>query len=255
MKFSINGTCLEVRNEIDEYNEIIFGRFSQFELSYDKPYNFLYFKKDKVEICLKDKCIVLNNKVIKTDIYTIICNVIAYLIDDEKNMLMHSVVVSKDNIGKLIIGNFGQGKTTLAKTFEEKGYEINSTDQTWLQIKDNKLYQILGSRFGLNKENTELLDFYNSNKKIKIEQIIRIVGLCDEGIVTFNGNNNKYHIIKNLAQFCNWNYNLPIFTDNLYLYDTNKYVKIFLENLSELEIPVLDVRGDKNKILEELGVR
>lgn len=254
MKYEINGRCLEVNNEIDEYTNIIFGRFSQFKNSYKSPDNFLYFKKDKVEICVNKKYKILNSKVIKTDIYPIICNVIASLINNENNMFIHSAVVSKKNIGKLIVGNFGQGKTTLAKAFTEKGYEINSTDQTWLQVKNKKLYQKIGSRFGLSTDNNELLEYKKSNKHVKIEQIIRIIGLCDNGYVQCNYNTNKYHRIKNLSQFCNWNCNMPIFTEDINLYNTNTFVKKFLENLAEAEVQVVDVRGDKNQILNELGV-
>lgn len=254
MKYKINGKCLEVTNEIEEFNDFIFGRFSQFEITNDKPDNFLYFKNNKVEMSINKQYKVLNNKVVKTDIYPIICNVIASLINNENNMFVHSVVVSKNNIGKLIVGNFGQGKTTLANAFTEKGYEINSTDQTWLQVKDGELYQKIGSRFGLSKNSSELLDSEKSKKEIKINQIIRIVGLCDNGETSFNYNSNMYHKIKNLSQFCNWNCTMPIFTENVTLYNTNTFVRMFLENLADTEIQFVDVRGDKTKILNELGV-
>ena len=254
MIYKINGNYLDVKNEIKEFENLIFGRFSQFEIADKKTKNILFFKKESVEICINGNYKVLNHKIVRTDIYPIICNVIAYFINDDKNIFMHSVVVSKDNNGTLIVGNFGQGKTTLAKTFEKNGYEVNSTDQTWLQIKDNALYQILGSRFGLKKENVELLENEKARRNVKIQRIIRIVGLCDKGETSCNYNYNVYHRVKNLSGFCNWHYTMPIFTDDIELYNTNILVKTFLKNLSEIKIEYIDIRGDKIKILNELGV-
>ena len=254
MIYEIKGKYLEVLNEVKEYGEIIFGRFSQFEIVENKvTNNSLVFKEASVEINLDGNRKVLKNKIVKTDIYPIINNVIAYLVNDGNNIYMHSIVVSKNNIGILIVGNFGQGKTTLAEEFKKNKYEINSTDQTWLEIKENNIYQKLGSRFYVKEEKVELLEKNKVSKSIKIEKVIRILGICDNGKPVFNFNENKYHIIKNLSYFCNWNYVIPIFTDDVELYNTNLFVKEFLNKLAEMKIQFIDVRGDKTKIIEELG--
>ena len=120
MIYEIKGKYLEVLNEVKEYGEIIFGRFSQFEIVENKvTNNSLVFKEASVEINLDGNRKVLKNKIVKTDIYPIINNVIAYLVNDGNNIYMHSIVVSKNNIGILIVGNFGQGKTTLAEEFKK----------------------------------------------------------------------------------------------------------------------------------------
>lgn len=254
MIYEIKGKFLEVLNEVKEYDEIIFGRFSQFgKVENIVANNSLIFKETTIEINLNGNRKYLKNKIVKTDIYPIINNVIAYLVNDEKNIYMHSIVVSKNNIGILIVGNFGQGKTTLAEEFKKNKYEINSTDQTWLEIKDNNIYQKLGSRFDVKDGKVELLEKNMVSKSIKINKVIRILGICDEGNPVIKYTENKYHIIKNLSYFCNWNYMMPIFTDDVELYNTNLFVKDFLNKLAEMEVQFIDVRGDKTKIIEKLG--
>ena len=254
MIYKIKNELLEVINECKEYDEYIFKRFGQFEIITEEfTNNFLKFKTDSVEINLKGTYKILKNRIIKTDIYPIINNIIAYLINDENNILMHSIVVSKQGKGVLIVGEFGQGKSTLAKEFENNGYEINSTDQTWLEFKNGTIYQKLGSSFDIENGKIKILEQDKNLKNIKIEKIVRIIGLCDNGNTRININNNKYYIIKNLSSFCYWNYVMPIFTDDIELYNTNVFTKKFLKKITETKIINIDVRGDTVEILKELG--
>ena len=159
MIYKIKNLFLLVENQISEFDDIIYGRFSQFEQENEiKTDNYLKFNTNDVQIKINGQEKVLNSKIIKTDIYTIINNVISYIINDENNIYMHSVVVSNSKQGILIIGNFGQGKTTLANEFLKYGYKINSSDQTWLEIKDLQLNQVLGSRFYHENDNIKFLD-------------------------------------------------------------------------------------------------
>ena len=167
-------------------------------------------------------------------------------------MFVHSLVVSKGNNGILIIGEFGQGKSTFAKEFVNNGYEINSTDQTWLKFKENDLYQELGSSFDIENGKIKTLETKQYKKEIKINKIIRIVGLCDEGKTQIDVNNNKYYIVKNIAPFCYWSYMMPLFTDNVELYNTNTFVKSFLSKIAESKIFNFEVRGDKREIIKKL---
>lgn len=245
---------MEVLNEVKELDEYIFGRFSQFEeIKKEKATNYLKFKQNSVEILLEGHSKILNNRILKTDIYPIINNVIAYLINDSENIFIHAIVVSKNNKGVLIAGDFGQGKSTLATEFEKNGYEINSTDQTWLEEKDGKIYQKIGSSFDIKDEKVEILNKEKVLKNIQIKQIMRIAGICDNGNVSFNETTNKYYIIKNLAYFCNWSYSIPVFTDNVELYNTTIYTKQFLNKIIAANIKVFDARGDKKQIVKELG--
>lgn len=252
MIFEINNKCVEVISEIEEYDDLIYGRFSQFQKVSQKTDNYLVFKKDKVEICIDNTYKILNNKVIKTDLYVIINNLLSYLIDDSMNVLMHSVVVSKNNKGILITGDFGQGKTTLAKEFEKQGYEFNSTDQTWIEINNKKLYLKLGSKFDIENNQIRMLETNEINKRIKIDIILKIQGLCDNGKVVCNEINNEYYKVKNLANFCNWSWSMPIFTDNVELFNLNKASKEFLINMAKADVHIIEIRGDKIKIIDSI---
>lgn len=252
MIYKIKNTFFEVINYVKEYDDIIKGRFSQFEINNNvKADNYIKFNENNIEIKINNRQKKLNGRIIKTDIYPIINNCISYIINDVQNMFMHAVVVSKGENGILILGNFGQGKTTLAKEFVKNGFELNSTDQTWVRIKNNYLYNELGSTFDIVEGKIEYNN--NFNKKVKITKIIRIVGLCNKGDTNIIINNNKFYNIKNLAQFCNWNYTMPIFTDDIELYNTNIYVKQFLNNLTDLSLDILDVRGNKEEIYNKVG--
>lgn len=253
MIYKIKDEYLEVINYCNEYDEYIFKRFSQFEIVTNKEINnYLRFNETSVEININGDYKILKNRIVKTDIYPIINNVIAYIINDKSNMFVHSLVVSKGNNGILIIGEFGQGKSTFAKEFVNNGYEINSTDQTWLKFKENDLYQELGSSFDIENGKIKTLETKQYKKEIKINKIIRIVGLCNEGKTQIDINNNKYYIVKNIAPFCYWSYMMPLFTDDVELYNTNTFVKSFLSKIDESKILNFEVRGDKREIIKKL---
>lgn len=253
MIYKIKDEYLEVINYCNEYDEYIFKRFSQFEIVTNKEINnYLRFNETSVEININGDYKILKNRIVKTDIYPIINNAIAYIINDKSNMFVHSLVVSKENNGILIIGEFGQGKSTLAKEFVNNGYEINSTDQTWLKFKENDLYQELGSSFDIENGKIKTLETKQYKKEIKINKIIRIVGLCNEGKTQIDINNNKYYIVKNIAPFCYWSYMMPLFTDDVELYNTNTFVKSFLSKIDESKILNFEVRGDKREIIKKL---
>lgn len=251
MIYKIKDCFLEVKNQISEFDDIIYGRFSHFEkIEGLKTNNYLNFNLNNVQIKINGEEKILNARVVKTDIYTIINNVISYIINDESNIYMHSVVVSNSKQGILIIGNFGQGKTTLGNEFLKYGYKINSMDQTWLEIKDLQMYQVLGSRFYCESGKIKFLDNLSSNKKVKIDKIIRIVGLCDNGTMSINEENNLYHKIKQISNYCNWTNITPIFTDEITLYDIRRFTKQFLLQMPKVQL--FNIRGDKEEIVRKI---
>lgn len=259
MIFNIKNQFIDVMNDCKEFSEYIYGRFKHFDndnINKNQEVkhlnNYLKFNKDNVEILVNQKKLLLKNEVLKTDIYPIINNVIAFLINDENNIYVHSVTVSKNNNGVLILGDFGQGKSTLSKAFENNGYEINSTDQTWIEFNNGKLYQKLGSSFDIENGKIKYLDIKNCKKNIEIKKIIRIAGICDNGDICIKENQNKAHFIKNIATYCNWSYVMPIFTDDVELYNTNLYVKEFWKKINMNNTQCYDVRGDKNEIVKKV---
>lgn len=251
MIYKIKNCFLEVKNEINEFDDIVYGRFSQFEkVENINTYNYLKFNLNDVQINVNGNKKILKSRVVKTDIYTIINNVISLIINDENNIYMHSVVVSNSNHGILILGNFGQGKTTLANEFLKCGYKINSTDQTWLVRKSAQIYQVLGSRFYCENKEIKFLDKSNSKERVKIDKIIRIVGLCDNGDISIKEQDNLYHKIKQVSDYCNWTNITPIFTDDITLYDVGKYTKNFLLQMQDVQF--FNIRGNKEEIVKKL---
>lgn len=251
MIYKIKNIFLSVENQLSEYNDIVYGRLSQFEQKNEiKTDNYLKFNANDVQIKINGKEKILKSKIIKTDIYTIINNIISYIINDENNIYMHSVVVSNSKQGILIVGDFGQGKTTLANEFIKYGYKINSSDQTWLEIKNFQLNQALGSRFYCENNNIKFLNKTDIKQKVKIDKIIRIVGLCDNGTISINEQDNFYYKIKQMSDYCNWTNITPIFTDNVCLYDIQKFTKTFLLKISNIKL--YNIRGSKCEIIKKL---
>ena len=58
----------------------------------------------------------------------------------------------------------------MANEFLKYGYKINSSDQTWLEIKDLQLNQVLGSRFYRENDNIKFLDNTDIKQKVRIDK-------------------------------------------------------------------------------------
>ena len=87
MIYKIKDCLLDVESEVSEYDEIIYGRFSQFDkIENVETDNYLKFNTNSVQIRIKEQEKNLNKRVVKTDIYTIINNVISTIINDKENM-------------------------------------------------------------------------------------------------------------------------------------------------------------------------
>ena len=254
MIYKIKDVSLEVICKIKEFEELVYGRFSQFEKIDRKDQdNYLKISKEKIEIKIGNQKKELNGVVLQTDLYTVINNVLSFIIDDENNIYMHSVVVSNKNKGLLILGNFGQGKTTLANEFVKNDFKINSTDQTWLKIENNTFIQVLGSRFYIEDGKIKYISKNDSDKKVNIDEIIRIVGLCNNGDLTISKPKNIFSKVKQISDYATWSYNSVLFTDDIELYNINEKIKPFLMKLEQ--IPLYNVRGDKRSVVKNVYER
>lgn len=250
MVYKIKDCLLEVNNEIYEFEELIHGRFSQFEIVKEtEPDNYLKFTEIGVYVKIKGIEKELKGKVIKTDIYVIINNILAFIINDKNNIYIHSVSISNKNQGTLIVGSFGQGKTTLAKEFIKYGYEINSTDQTWLKVVNGNLIQMLGSKFYIENERIKYIKNESVKKKIKINKIIRIIGVCDNGITDIIEQSDNIYRVKQIADYCNWTNITPLFTSDIELYDIKGNTKYFWLQINN-NLSFFNVRGDKREIVK-----
>ena len=244
MTININGKIINVESSYD----IVFERLKQFEISNENTDNKLIINENYILIKVDDKFIEINEKVNTTDIYPIVNNLIAYSINDKNNLYIHSVIVSKNNKGIMILGEFNSGKSTLANAFKEKGYVINSADQTW--IYNDKL--VLGSRINVVNNEIAYLSDELTNKHVKIDKIIIIKGICENGKVHIEKLENDKHYIKNIFKYANWHYDMPLLTKYTKLIDTGENI---IEFLKSTKIPTYTVRGDGNKIVEVIDDR
>lgn len=239
MTININGKIINVESSYD----IVFERLKQFEINNENTNNKLIINENYILIKIDDKLIEINEKVNTTDIYPIVNNLIAYSINDKNNLYIHSVVVSKNNEGIMILGEFNSGKSTLANAFKEKGYVINSADQTW--INNDEL--VLGSRINVVNNEKTYLGEELTNKHVKIDKIIIIKGISTNGKTTIQKLQNNNHYIKNIFKYANWHYDMPLLTKYTKLIDTGENI---IEFLKSTKIPTYTVRGDENKIVE-----
>ncbi|MEG1821285.1 MAG: hypothetical protein RR201_03500, partial [Malacoplasma sp.] len=98
--------------EIEEYSEIISKWFKMFDLASDKNFkNYIKIYKEKTIYCINESENEINGKIIHTDLYPLLYNIIANIINNKNNMLLHSTVLWYNNKEILVLGDFGSGKT------------------------------------------------------------------------------------------------------------------------------------------------
>ncbi len=244
--YIINKKKLYVYCEIKEYCQQLNNWLSTYDVVSTQKYNsYIMIFSDKVvwNTGNGEKSI---NKVIKqTDLYPLFYNVIANIILDNSDILLHSAVFCYNNKGVLVVGDFNSGKTALCLKALKKNMKVISADQTHLSYDNNKMIVKQGSSYmKINKNNAFFLE--KENIKIEINLIINLVGLCDNGILSFSLINNKDHIIKKMFKFCTWHSDIPLFTTNMSLEIDKSKIKRWLNNI---DIPFYDVRGDTEKII------
>lgn len=249
--FKIKNNNLLIDNSIIEYDDIITKRLLSFDEIDEKSNieNHIIINQEFTNIIIKNKTIVINQKLIKTDIYTILNNVISNLINDDSNIFLHSSVISHNDKGILILGDFDTGKTTLCIDSQELGFEVNSADQTWLKKKNNDLYLELGSKYMVFNQEETILNNNNVNKKIKIEKILILKGICDKGIVNIKKLDNNIHKYKNISKYATWNAREMLVSDDVLLFLNFLHIKEFLLNINT---DVYNVRGDSKAIIKVL---
>jgi DNA replication protein DnaC len=248
-----NGRYLEVINRIKEYEDKVECRLTSLNEVHspkERIENLLEITPEYTLIKMGNKEYKINKKLLKTDIYTIISAMIAMISSDENNAFMHSMVVSKNNKGILLLGTFGQGKTALALEMEKEGFEINSSDQTHLLIKDNKLFMKRGSRYLKCEEGIRFLDENKTNKILEIESIMLLYGLCDEGSYKKIKVEDENYIIKKVFPFLNWWTVTPLITDSSIVLENIKYKEMFnfIKKITNMKKDVFILRGDKHEI-------
>lgn len=253
MIYKINKEYIKIDCKLPEYKKNITDKLSMFELVNDNENkevkNQIIFQKKITQTIRNNNIFNIKGYLQKTDIYPLIYNYLSHFINDETNLLIHSTLISKNNNGILILGNFGQGKTMLANYLELNDYEINSSDQTWIRITNKGLQSIKGSRQLIYNSNYSLMPKENCSKNIIIKEIILLYGLCENGKYFEKNIDIESHYIKNIYQFASWHSSIPLLTNNELLFDSNSKTLLFLKQLWEKNIPLKIVKGSSENIL------
>lgn len=84
----LNNTSLLIKNTIEEYDEIIENRIMMFDESNNYE-NSILIENDKTIIDIIGKKEVINGKLVHTDLYQLINNVISNLINNETNIYIY----------------------------------------------------------------------------------------------------------------------------------------------------------------------
>ena len=246
--YLINNKKLLVLCEIKEYEDIIKKRLLLLEETTINNYDYsIEIYNDKTIIKL-DNITTINGKLLHTDIYPILFNTISNIVNDNNNILIHSVVLSHKNVGYLVVGDFGSSKTTLCIEALKNNFTIVSTDQTIISNSNNRINCKYGSRYmKIDKNNEKIVEHNNIN--IEIKYIINLMGCCDNGKTDIIKVHDKEIVIKTLFKYCTWHSNIPLFTDNHILNIDRIKIKNWLQ---KLKIPLYNVRGDLKQIIEEI---
>ena len=240
----LNNTSLLIKNTIEEYDEIIENRITMFDESNNYE-NSILIENDKTIIDIIGKKEVINGKLVHTDLYQLINNVISNLINNETNIYIHSSVIRNDNNTIMILGDFNTGKTTLCREAEKNGYKILSADQSWLQYNTNlELHK--GSLYMAYSDTYEIIDKIKEN--IKIDKILLLLGIND-GTLKFYDNNNYYRNIKQLTKFATWSTNNILITDDIEL-SINK--KVINDLIKKIDLPIVCASGKSYDIIKKM---
>ncbi|MEG2610582.1 MAG: hypothetical protein RSA91_08000, partial [Bacilli bacterium] len=235
--------------EIEEYSEIISKWLKMFDLASDKNFkNYIKIYKEKTIYCINESENEINGKIIHTDLYPLFYNIIANIINNENNMLLHSAVLWYNNKGILVLGDFGSGKTSLCIEAKKCNMKTLSTDQTYLIFKDRSLKMKNGSRYmKIRNDDSVIIKMEKIQPEIKI--IINLIGLCDNAASRFDLIDDANHKIKILFKYFTWHSDIPLFSDNSILSIDRLEIKRWLTSINT---PMYNVRGNNLEIIKNI---
>ena len=247
--YNIGQKNIYIYCEIEEYCRQIEKWLSAYDIISSNQYeSYIKIYKNKVVWNINGIEKFIDDKIKHTDLYPLFYNLIANAVLDDANILLHSAVLCYNNVGILVVGDFDSGKTTLCLKAKKSNIEVVSADQTHLYYIKNKIMLKRGSQYMKIDTNNELI-LKSNNSEIEIKLIINIVGICDEGKLSFDLVNNKDHIIKKMFKFCTWHSDIPLFTKPIML--NIDRIKVY-KWLSKVNIPFYNVRGDPENIIRKI---
>ena len=249
MVYEFNNSKFQIKNsrELDNYFS---NRLQNISDDEKVANNYIDYKDNNLVLCINNEKIIIDKKIKETDYYQIFNNYLSFLGNSDYSLYIHSSVISKNNKGFLLLGNFGQGKTTLSCLAQEYGYDINSADHSLLQLKNNKLFLKQGSTFVKENNYNYNIPYENSIKNIEIKAVVLLYGLSDNGKLSYSKIEDKY-VLKRLYPFCSWHFTTPLSTNyDIELFNSKKSITTFLDNLDLSTVDVLSVRGDNIEIIK-----
>ena len=227
----------------------IFNSFQGATECFQEKKIYISMDKEKIEVKFMDSYTTFYNY-LGTDIYPIMYSIIYELAREAGGLGIHSVAVEKNDRVILIIGDYGVGKSTLALSFEEKGWNIISTDQTIIKICDNQLQFMAGSKYM--KYNDTFL-YYNGKKNSsnKIYMMVGIKGLAKNGNVNICQNTRS--LLRVLWEHCVWPWNTLICGYNIINdFKKNENMESIKKIICNVNTPLYYVRGDSDGVRDTL---
>lgn len=243
--YIIGNEIINVICTLTEFIDIIEKRMLMFDESkkIDSTNNYIRIYNDKTIYKIGKVEKAINGKLAHTDIYPLFNNILANIINNEEDMLLHSAVLCYNNIGFLVLGDFNHGKTTLCLEASKFNFKILSADQSIIQIKNNHIFLTNGSKY-LRVRGEDDLIINEAFGDIEIKYILNLIGLCEYGKATFELITD--YKIKTLFKYLTWHSDIPLFTDNSLLNVDRVLIK---EWLGKINIPVYNVRGNNIEII------
>ena len=203
------------------------------------------------KISIKENAnIIVFENVLETDIYPILYSVIYDLAREEEGVGIHSAAVEKEGKVILIFGDYGIGKSTLALSFAQKGWNIISTDQTVIKRVGNQLQIVKGSKYMKYNESDS---FYENDNYLSstISMLIGVKGLSEKGKVSIL--KNERCILRVLWEHCIWPWNTLICGYSMINnYKKAKQIELIKKTLNNIEVPLLFVRGDADEVRDNI---
>lgn len=159
---------------------------------------------------------------------------------------LHSVVVSRDDQGLLILGGFGAGKTSLSIAFRQCGYKIHAGDHSICRVTGADLLCVQGTKRVLHDGVETLLDDAEVTQAVRIAKIVVVVGACQGGKVTEEPIGDEVTRARRLWPSVSWPYLSPMVgSDQLLLQAGATQELIAVTRLvASSGLPMVKVRGD-----------
>ena len=138
--YNIGQKKIYIYCEVEEYCCHIEKWLSAYDIISSNQYDsYIKIYKNKVVWNIDGIEETIDDKIKHTDLYPLFYNLIANAVLNDTNILLHSAILCYNNVGILIVGDFGSGKTTLCLRAMENNIEVVSADQTHLCYVKNKI--------------------------------------------------------------------------------------------------------------------